>query len=421
MLMTKLGVFSEAGKLRSVIVHTPDMSLRRLTPGNHQEFLFDDVLWVDRAIEEHAAFVRILRDEGVRVFCLQELIEESLARGETVRAEVIRKLVTEDTVGISCVDPVRTCMLEMDTKDLAQAMIAGITAGELECVSMVGLEKTSLTAAADGKDTFILPPLPNTLFPRDPSSWIFGGVSLNRMASPVRRRETFNMGVIYRHHPMFRDAGFPYWISEGMTSDSRVAGPGDLSIEGGDIMPIGNRTVLMGMSERTGSLMIEELAHSLFTKDAADRVIVGKLSRNRTHMHLDTVFTLLGSDTATIFPDTVSNMETFSIRPGDTRVPFAITKEPGFLDAIADALGTGTLNAIPTGGDRYEAAREQWDDGNNVLALRPGLVIASSRNTSTNRNFRNAGIDVIEFEGSELARGRGGGHCMTCPVSRDAL
>ena len=418
--MNTVGVFSEVGRLRSVLVHRPDLSLRRLTPANHDDLLFDDVLWVDRACEEHDAFVRLMRDEGVAVYYLQELLGEALAGGDEIRRRVMDAVVNASTVGLSAVDPVRTCLMDTEPAGLAQHLIGGITVSELECVYMEGLSRSSLTAAAAGPDAFILPPLPNTLFTRDSSSWIFEGVSLNPMHWPVRRRESINVEVIYRSHPFFRDAGFPYWYPP--QGERKVPAPGDSgysSLEGGDVMPIGNRTVLAGMGERTSARMIEQLAAVLFENNAADRIIVARMTRDRAHMHLDTVFTMLDHDTVSIYPRVVNAIQAFSIRPGDKGSRFSVTREEGLLPAVADALDLDRLTAIPTGGDEYQAMREQWDEGNNVIALRPGLVIAYNRNTCTNRNFRDAGIEVLEIEGSELSRGRGGGHCMTCPLRRD--
>jgi arginine deiminase len=420
--MMEYGVFSEVGKLRKVIVHKPDLSLRRITPANHNEFLFDDVLWVDRAIREHDAFVHLIRNEGVTVYYMEELLTGALESGEEIRREVVEEVSGGMTVGLSALDSAQSCLLDMGAADLARHLIGGLTAGELECISGRDLSRFSLSAAVDGPGAYILRPLPNTLFPRDSSSWIYNGVSVNPMYWPARRPETFNAAVVYRHHPMFRNADFRFWLpSSGDEKRFSVTDKAHFSLEGGDIMPIGNRTVIIGISERTHSQMIEQLAHSLFTGQAADRIIVALMSRDRAHMHLDTVFTMLDVDKVTVFPEVVNNMVAYSLRPGRAEAMFSVTREENFLSAVTDALEIGELDVIPTGGDSYEASREQWDDGNNIIALKPGVIIATDRNTFTNRNFRKAGIDVLEFEGSELSRGRGGGHCMTCPLLRDPI
>jgi len=234
--------------------------------------------------------------------------------------------------------------------------------------------------------------------------------------------EVINTAAVYRFHPLFSKSGIRTWYScldEGDATSPAASAMA--SMEGGDIMPIGRDTLLVGMGERTGAPMVEELARVLLSSGAVERIIVAQMSHDRAHMHLDTVFTMLDECTATLFPKVVEKIRAFSIRPGEGDRIFAVTREEDFLGAVADALGIGRLSVIPTGGDEYQAAREQWDDGNNVLAIAPGQVVAYDRNTCTNRNFEKAGIDVIEIEGSELSRGRGGGHCLTCPLKRDPI
>ena len=268
----------------------------------------------------------------------------------------------------------------------------------------------------------MLPPLPNTLFTRDSSCWIYGGVSVNPMFWPARRREAYNVAAIYKAHPMFADADFEFWYPHE-SADGRLETTdfGLASMEGGDVMPIGNGAVLIGMSERTQGRMIEQVAAALFEKGAADRVIAAVMTKDRAHMHLDTVFTLLDRDKATAYPSVVDNIGAVSLRPGTNGKPFHVTVEDNFLGAVADALGVPKLHVVETGGDAYQQEREQWDDGNNVVALEPGVVVAYERNTYTIGKMRQAGVEVIEIEGFELGKGRGGGHCMTCPLQRDPI
>jgi arginine deiminase len=414
------GVHSEVGRLRKVLVHRPGLSLQRLTPSNHDDLLFDDVLWVERAQEEHDAFVSVLRAHGVEVYYLLDLLTETLADA-AARRDIIEHVASEYTVGWSMVEPLRAHLYETESRVLAQHLIGGLTKAEID-LDYETLNRTSLEAATASRNAFVLPPLPNSLFTRDSSCWIYNGVSVNPMYWPARRRESINMAAIYRYHPMFRDADFQFWYPPlGDDDKFDTHDFGRASLEGGDVLPIGHQTVLIGISERTSARMVELLARALFDGGGAERVIACQMTRDRAHMHLDTVFTMLDHDTVTVFPRVVERIRAFSLRPGQRNGTFHVTEEADFLSAVADALGLKQLRVIPTGGDEYQAEREQWDDGNNVIALEPGVVLAYSRNTYTNTSFRQAGIQVITLEGFELGKGRGGGHCMSCPLLRDGI
>jgi arginine deiminase len=420
--MSEYGVHSEVGKLRKVIVHRPDLSLQRLTPTNHDELLFDDVLWVERAQWEHDQFVTKMRDRGVEVYLVIELLAEALAASDEVRDRLIELVVSEYTVGWSLVDEIRALLSGFPPEKLATHLIGGLTVAE-SGLDIGSARKVSLIGAAlDDPSAFVLPPLPNTLFTRDSSCWIYGGVSINPMYWPARRREAYNMAAIYKAHPMFASGGFEFWYPlEGPDGRFEAADFGLSSLEGGDVMPIGNGTVLIGMSERSQGRMIEQIAKALFDKGAAERVIACVMTKDRAHMHLDTVFTLLDRDKATAYPKVVENIRAVSLRPGAFQRDFHVTVETDFVSAVADALGVSKLQVVETGGDQYQQEREQWDDGNNVVALEPGVVVAYERNTYTIAKMREAGVEVVEIAGFELGKGRGGGHCMTCPVQRDPV
>jgi len=420
--MSEFGVHSEVGRLRKVMVHRPELSLQRLTPSNHDELLFDDVLWVERAQWEHDQFVARMRERGVEVFYIQDLLSEALGADPEGRQRLIDLVASDYTVGVSLVDEVRAALAEFPADKLARHLIGGLTVEELGLDRETAMRHSLIAAAIDDPTIFVLPPLPNTLFMRDSSCWIYNGVSINPMFWPARRREAYNMAAVYRGHPMFADADFEFWYPHlGQDDRFQAEDFGQATLEGGDVEIIGNGAVAIGMSERTQGRMIEQIARALFAKGAATRVIAAVMTKDRAHMHLDTVFTMLDRDKVTAFPKVVEGIRSISIRPGEKEGTLDVREDKDFLSAVADALGVPKLTVVETGGDAYQQQREQWDDGNNVVALEPGVVVAYERNTFTISKMREAGVEVVEIAGFELGKGRGGGHCMTCPIVRDPI
>lgn len=402
------GADSEVGRLRSVLLHRPGPELKRLTPRNNDRLLFDGIPWIARAQDEHDAFAEALRNREVEVVYLTDLLGETLAHPQA-RALAIANALDRLHLGDTLRGYLTTALRDQDPEQLTASLTAGIRNDELR--GGHGLV-TSLLA----EDDFIIDPLPNLLFTRDSSVWLRDRVAVTSLTMPARERETQLTELIYTWHPRF--TGSP--ILHGWTREK---------LEGGDVLLLAPGVVAVGVGERTTPAGAERLARQLFRAGLAETVLAVPIAQERATMHLDTVCTMVDVDKIVMYPNVADTLQAHAVTmaeldqpgAGESELVLHVAATEPFLVAAAKAMRIDTLHRIDTGLDPVTAEREQWDDGNNTLAIAPRVAVAYERNVETNARLEAAGIEVVAIAGSELGSGRGGPRCMSCPISREPL
>jgi arginine deiminase len=394
-----MAVDSEVGRLRTVLLHRPGPELKRLTPRNSADLLFDAIPWVERAQEEHDAFAAALRGHGVEVLYLRELLAEALAADDDARAAIVERTVAEPRLGTTLQQQVREHLTSLDVEQLVEVLIGGLAHEELR-------SGDGLVYRLMDRYDFVIPPLPNVLFTRDSSVWLGDSVAVTSPSMPARRRETWLTDLIYRHHPRF--AGTP-----------TIYSPGEEWLEGGDVLLLAPGVLAIGVGQRTTPAGAETIAARALAAGLARAVLVVPIAQDRATMHLDTVCTMVDVDAVVMYPAVADSLAALVMTPDGAHV--RVEGPEPFLVAAAKAMGIDTLRVIDTGLDPVTAEREQWDDGNNTLAIAPRLAVAYERNEETNARLEASGVEVVRIAGSELGSGRGGPRCMSCPITRDPL
>ncbi|WP_347351125.1 arginine deiminase [Acetoanaerobium noterae] len=404
-----LNVYSEIGKLKTVLLHRPGKEIENLTPDLMDRLLFDDIPYLEVARQEHDAFAKILSDNGVEVLYLEDLAAEAI-EDASVKERFVEEYIKEAGIlGEKKKQLVKELLLNCKTnRELVDKMMEGIRKSELP-----NYNATSLADMADSGYPFVADPMPNLYFTRDPFATIGSGISLNHMRTVTRNRETLFAKYIFENHPRFKDSDIPRWFDRDDTT----------SLEGGDELVLNKEVLAIGISERTDAASIEKMAKRIFDKDESFKTVLAfHIPNKRAFMHLDTVFTMIDFDKFTIHPEIEGPLTVYAISRGEGN-SIKIQKETQELDKVlAKYLEVEKVTLIRCGGgDMIDAAREQWNDGSNTLAIAPGEVVVYSRNHVTNKLLEEAGVKLHIMPSSELSRGRGGPRCMSMPLYRENL